>query len=259
MHTREKLVISSNLTVGGPFVKDVFAALGLTKGARYRVTARRTATSPVTITVSAARGDSTVVQSTASEPRPSRPLDAVRRLRVFSIIDGSAGVRGGVTTASAYLVEAFNQTAEHGSEGEEKFEWSHDVEAWNVLLNKQSGHTLRDRECYAFSAKFREILADAQSPDTLVWVIGHTRFSGEEAEFIQDEFNAVSAVEGAGTEPTVMRRMHMVHMSPTQTAAARARAGAAFSSPFSRRVRSNAPRRTSLFRFPSTTPSSRSS
>ncbi|WJS89646.1 glycosyltransferase family 4 protein [Microbacterium testaceum] len=217
------MTLTSNLTVGGPFVAEAFERLRLTQGSRYRISASPQPHKPVLITLSRGRSDSTVAQSTASELRLPRTADRPRRLRVFSMIDGPAGVNGGVATASSLLVEAFNQTVDDPEESSGASRPESDVEAWNVLLRKPSGYELGDHECYAFSSRFREILEDARQPDTLVWVIGHTRFSGEEAQLVQSEFNSSQHAPSAAA--TIMRRMHMVHMSPTQTAAARSKPG----------------------------------
>ncbi|CAL4860268.1 glycosyltransferase [Microbacterium sp. MM2322] len=202
-----------NYTVGSQELKEAISQAGIRENERYQLTSseRLADGTPVVIM---GRAANPVVEATSSVlATRTRGVDG-QKLRVFSVIDGPMGHAGGVATASSLIVNALNGASDLGDANG----GTYDIEAWNVLLRKAAGYELKENECYVFSTKFQTLLADARSGDANVWVVGHTRFSGEEALFIQQDFNA----DGGSQR---MRRLHMVHMAPTQTAAARGRAG----------------------------------
>lgn len=202
-----------NYTVGSQELKEAISQAGIRENERYQLTSseRLADGTPVVIM---GRAANPVVEATSSVlATRTRGVDG-QKLRVFSVIDGPMGHAGGVATASSLIVNALNGASDLGDANG----GTYDIEAWNVLLRKAAGYELKENECYVFSTKFQTLLADARSGDANVWVVGHTRFSGEEALFIQQDFNA----DGGSQR---MRRLHMVHMAPTQTAAARGRSG----------------------------------
>lgn len=208
-------ILRPNYTVGGSQnIKEAIARIGVQEGERYQLTLSGKNDNGMPLIV-IGRASNPVVEATSSvfTARPSGPIEG-QTLRVFSIIDGPIGHAGGVATASSLIVNALNGASDLGEATDETY----DIEAWNVLLRKPAGYELADDECYVFSAKFQTLLDNARDSEANIWVVGHTRFSGEEALFIQEDFNGVAS-------PQRMRRLHMVHMAPTQTAAARARAG----------------------------------
>lgn len=204
----------ANYTVGSQNLKGAILQAGIRENERYQLTLseRRADGTPVVIM---GRAANPVVEATSSvlATRPSGRFKG-QTLRVFSIIDGPTGYAGGVATASSLIVNALNGASDLGDATDETY----DIEAWNVLLRKPAGYELEEDECYVFSTQFQKLLTDARSGKANIWIIGHTRFSGEEALFIQQDFNDEGSVQR-------MRRLHMVHMAPTQTAAARARSG----------------------------------
>ena len=204
----------ANYTVKSQNLKDAIAQTGVQEGERYQLTfsGKRSNGMPVVVI---GRAANPVVEATSSvfTTRPSGQSKG-QTLRVFSIIDGPIGHAGGVATASSLIVNALNGASDLGDATDQTY----DIEAWNVLLRKPAGYELAEYECYVFSIQFQTLLTEARSGKANIWVVGHTRFSGEEALFIQQDFNAVNRDQR-------MRRLHMVHMAPTQTAAARARSG----------------------------------
>lgn len=208
------VALRANYTVGSQDLKEAIAQAGIRENEPYQLASSeiRADGTPVVIM---GRAANPVVEATSSvlATRPSGHVKG-QTLRVFSIIDGPIGYAGGVATASSLIVNALNEASDLGDATDETY----DIEAWNVLLRKPAGYELQENECYVFSTQFQKLLTKARSGNANIWVIGHTRFSGEEASFIQQDFNAQDSAQR-------MRRLHMVHMAPTQTAAARARSG----------------------------------
>lgn len=112
-----------------------------------------------------------------------------------SVASGPAGAQGGVNTASALLVAAMN-SAKH-------------FEAISVFTDPNVNY--RDQEFFIGDAELHRRISAKQDEGTPVWVLGHGRWTGNEALRL--------------AKSHLVKRIHFVHTAPIQTAAARNQVG----------------------------------